>query len=284
MIKDLGINRGLWLANGLLALVASVVGVVSFDIYKGVAGSEVLPGIVSQDVLTVVAAVLLLFLGVRSQKGAAKEQVVILGLLGYLFYAYGIYAIEQVYNSLYFIYLALFGLSFYSMIYGVASIRPEVARRVALPDRMRKVAAGFSFFIAILFSLLWIITLVPLLQRGDRVEHFFSIYILDLSFIMPAFAILAVMVLRKAGLGLLLTPAMYVLGATLLFPVGLGELLKPAFDVAVEPGGVVLYFGVSALFLAMAVVYLRKLTFAERAPAGKGRPAASAELTRRKAV
>ena len=267
MIDNIFTNRTLWFLNGLLSLVAAVIGVVNFEIYDGVVGAEILPGVVSQDVLTIVAAVLLLFLSLRSSEAAAKRQIVVLGLLGYLFYAYGIYAIEQIYNSLYFLYLALFGLSFYSLIYGAASLRSEIVRQVSLPDLVRKLAVGFSLFIAIFFSLIWILALVPLLQSGERIENLYSIYILDLSFIMPAFAILAVMMARKKGLGLVLTPAMYVLGATLLFPVGLGELFKPAFDMAIEPGGLVLYFGVSALFLLMIVVYLRKLSFPERSPA-----------------
>jgi hypothetical protein len=267
MVDNLRTNKILWFLNGLLALLAAVVGVANLDIYDGVVGSEILPGVLSQDILTILAALLLLFLTFRSRDGAAREQIVILGILGYIFYAYGIYAIEQVYNSLYFLYLALLGLSFYTLIYSVASIHRQLLLQVAVSDRVRRLGVGYSLFIAIFFSLIWVMQLVPLLQTGDRIDNLHSIFILDLSFIMPAFAILAIMAARKQGLGLLLTPALYVLGATLLFPVGLGELFRPYFDGAVNTADAALFLGISALFLIMAIVYLRALTFPGRASA-----------------
>jgi hypothetical protein len=76
---------------------------------------------------------------------------------------------------------------------------------------------------------------------------------------MPAFFILAGMTAKKRRLGLVLTPALYVLGFTLLFPVGLGEFIKPFYDLPIDPFGVVLYLGIAALFLVLAVIYLRDL-------------------------
>jgi hypothetical protein len=259
MIQNLGRNRILWLFNATLSLIAAFSGVLRPSIYSAVVSAEILPGVISQDLLTVLAAVILLFFTLRGDQENSKKQIAILGLLGYLFYAYGIYAIEQVYNVLYFLYLAIFGLSFYSLIYAVASIRREILEEVQVRGPIRKTSVGFSLFIAILFSVLWIAMLVPLIQTGQRIEYTYSIYILDLSFIMPAFAILAVMTARNRGLGLLLTPALYILGATLLFPVGLGEIIKPFFNLPIDLSGVPLYFGISVLFFVLVVIYLRNL-------------------------
>ena len=169
-------------------------------------------------------------------------------------------------NVLYFLYLAIFGLSFYSLIYAVASLRPEILQEVEVHGPIRTMSVGFSLFIAILFSLLWIVMLVPLIQAGQKIEYTYSIYILDLSFVMPAFAILAVMTAKNRGLGLVLTPALYVLGTTLLFPVGLGEIIKPFFNLPIDPSGAVLYFGISILFFVIAVIYLRNLKIPANAP------------------
>jgi hypothetical protein len=105
----------------------------------------------------------------------------------------------------------------------------------------------------------WFTMLVPLIQFGQRIEYQYSIYILDLSFIMPTFAILAFMAAKNRGLGLILTPALYILGATLLFPVGLGEIIKPFFNLPVNLSEVPLYFGISILFFMLAAIYLRNL-------------------------
>ena len=59
--------------------------------------------------------------------------------------------------------------------------------------------------------------------------------------------------------------ALYVLGSTLLFPVGLGEFIKPLFNLPIDPSGVVLYFGISILFLVLTVIYLRNLKIPAKA-------------------
>ena len=103
-----------------------------------------------------------------------RELIVVFGLLAFFFYAYGIYAIEQVYNWLYFVYLALFGISFYSLVYSITSLRLDVADAVSLPPIIRRSAVGFSLFVAILFSLIWIRGLVELVEAKQRVEFAFQ--------------------------------------------------------------------------------------------------------------
>ena len=121
----------------------------------------------------------------------------ILGILGYLFYAYGIYVIERVYNVLYYFYLAIFGLSFWSIVYGIASIRQEILQKVELSRLIRNISAGFSLFVALVFNALWIIQLLPLIKTGEKIEFLYSINILDLCFIMSTFMISVSWLSRK---------------------------------------------------------------------------------------
>jgi hypothetical protein len=266
MLRSLHTHKILWLVAALLSLVVAVAGVVEPDIYARVANSEIMPGIVSQDWATIVASLLLLVLALRTGDESAKSQIVILGILGYLFYAYGVYAIERIYTVLYLVYLAIFGLSLYAIAYGVASILPGARQGTTLGRTMRWLSVGFSLFIALMFNALWISNLLSLIQSGEKPEYLYSVYILDLTFIMPAFVITALLSARNEGLGLLLTPAMYVLGFGLLLPVGLGELLKPMYGSAPDPGGLSLYLGLSILFLILAVFHLRSLRTGQ--PAG----------------
>ena len=259
MLHNLRTHKILWSVAALLSLVAAVAGVVEPGIYARVASEEIMPGIFSQDWATIVAGLLLLVLALRTGEESAKSQIVILGILGYLFYAYGVYAIERIYTVLYLVYLAIFGLSLYAIAYGVATMRPVVRKGATLGQTMRWLSVGFSLFIALMFSSLWIGALLPLIQSGEKPEYLYSVYILDLAFIMPAFAITALLSARNQGLGLLLTPAMYVLGFGLLLPVGLGELLKPMYGSRPDLGGLSLYLGLSILFLILAVLHLRSL-------------------------
>jgi hypothetical protein len=259
VLRNLRTNRVLWVLLALLALVAALFGVLHPRVYDQVVGTEVMAGVISQDVVTIAAALIMLALALWVREDGMKEQIVILGLAAYLWYGYGIYVIEQIYTVLYLLYMAVLGLSFYTMAYGVASIRTQVLQQVVLSRFVRLGSVGFSLLSPLVFYPLWISALLPLMQTGRKLEFLYSIYILDLCFIMPAFVIVAVHAARARPLGLLLTPAMYILAMTLLFPVGIGELLKPRYGLPVDTGGLVLYLGLSAMFLILAVVYLLNL-------------------------
>lgn len=229
------------------------------SIYEEVIFLEYRPGAISQDMVTVVAAGVILLLSFRIRERDSRRQIVVLALLAYLFYGYGVYSIDRTYNFLYFNYLALFGLSFYSITYGISSIDDSARREARLSRRLRITSVVFSLLIVIFFSSLWVSRLISLIQQAQKPEFAYSVFILDLSFIMPAFVILAVMVARNQGLGLLLTPGIYLLGFIVLLPVGLGEFLKPRYGLQVEPGGVLLYLGTSLPFLILSVIYFKKL-------------------------
>ena len=259
MVQNLGANKILWLLTALLSLAAALVGVFNPDIYSKMVSSDIMPGVFGQDLMTIVASAIILFLAFRSKKEDSKKQIVILGILGYLFYAYGIYVIERVYNMLYYLYLAIFGLSFWSMVYGVVTIRPDVLQKAEVSGPIRNVSAGFSLFVALVFNVLWIIQILPLIQAGEKIEFLYSIYILDLCFIMPAFVIIGIMAFKQLGLGLLLIPAMFILGFTLIFSLAVSELVKPLYDLTIAIGELAPSLVLSLLFLALAVLQLRKL-------------------------
>ena len=117
----------------------------------------------------------------------------------------------------------------------------------------------FRSLIATLFSLLWISALLPLMATKTQIQNLFSIYLLDLVFVMPSFVITAVMTFRKNPLGYVLTPAMFILGIFVIFPLGLGELAKPMFGLVIDYQGMIMSFLLSAMFLIGAIWQLAKL-------------------------
>jgi hypothetical protein len=135
-------------------LAAALVGVFKPSIYEKVVSNDILPAVFGQDLMTIVASIIILLLAIRIRREDSKKQIVILGILGYLFYAYGIYVIERLYSVLYYLYMAIFGLSFWSMAYGVAKIHPEILQKVQVPGLMRNVSVGFSLLVALVFSVL----------------------------------------------------------------------------------------------------------------------------------
>lgn len=116
MIQNVGKNRILWLSVALLSLIAAMMGVANPGLYSQVVSTEMMPGVLSQDLMTIAASIVVFFLTVRIKEEDSNKQMVILGIIIYLFYGYGIFVIERIYNVLYFVYMAISGLSFYSAI------------------------------------------------------------------------------------------------------------------------------------------------------------------------
>lgn len=251
--------RILWGLAAAMALIAALAGVLTPGIYGRVVSNEVMPGVLSQDAMTTAAAVAALVLALRTGPDDARGQAVVLGIMGFLYYAYGVYSIERIYTPLYLLYLAILGLSFFGLIYGVVTVAPLASRGIAMPRLVRAVSVAFLLLVPAMFYPLWIARLLPLMRTGAEPEFFYSVYILDLSFIMPAFLIVAARVVRRDGLGLLLTPALFIVGFTLLAPLPIGELLKPRYGVAPDWFSFWLFLSLATVFLILAVVDLLAL-------------------------
>jgi hypothetical protein len=239
--------------------VAAIVGILNPSVYDRVVSTDLIPMIFGQDLLSFAAAIAIILIALRTGENDSRKQLVIIGILGYFFYAYGIYTIERIYNMFYYLYLSIFGLSFWSIIHSIRSIRTDRLSRVILSDRIRKASAGFSLLVAIIFGVLWIVHLLPLLQNAEKIEFMYSIYILDLCFIMPVFAILGIEAIKKQWSGLILLPAMFVLGFTLIFSLAVSELVKPLYALPVSIIAFLPALILSLLFLLFAILHLRKM-------------------------
>jgi multisubunit Na+/H+ antiporter MnhF subunit len=163
MIKNLTFNRILFLITGLLSLIASVWGVLDPGMYEPVVGARQLPGVFTQDLVVILAGLMMIVLSLLVKEDSYRSVIVIYGILGFLFYAYGIYAIEQVYTMLYPLYLGILGLSFYVLIYSLASLNFGTIEALKLPTAIRYGASGYGVFIAIMFNIISLLGLTSVL-------------------------------------------------------------------------------------------------------------------------
>jgi hypothetical protein len=223
-----------------------------------------LPGTIAQDAITILASLVLVFLSLTIADKKIKQQIVALSLLAYLFYGYGIYVIEQLYNSLYLLYMAICALAFWSIVYGVVYINKNAVQQMNMPKPVRFLSIGCLFGIPVLFYVLWIGQLLPLMRTGDKIEFTYSIFILDMVFVLPAFMVTAVLLIKKNAFGLLFAPILFIKAFTLLFSVGVGGLFQLFYLQAVAVGEIVFYMLLSIIFLALAVLNLWKLRFQEQ--------------------
>lgn len=262
MIRNLRMNKTLWLTTALLSFATALAGVIHPDLYVKVVSKEIMPAVMGQDLMTVATSLLMLIIGITIKEKDYRKQVLILGILGYLFYAYGIYVIERLYTVLYYPYLAIWGLSFWSLIYGLAKFDGTTVRRLTMPDWLRNVSAGFSLLVALIFTVLWVLALLPLIEAGEKIEFFYSVYILDLCFIMPVFAIAAIMAFKKICFSLVVLPAMYILGFALMLSLVVSEAIKSLYGVDLSTGDMLQSLVLSLVFLILAVSNL--LTLAKK--------------------
>jgi hypothetical protein len=256
MIPNIKTAKMLWIITELLALIAAIGGILIKGIYDNLFQADYLPGALAQDIITILLSVFLLILIFNTKENDIKKQIIIIGVIGSQCYLYGILTIERVYNVFYLIYLAIFALSFWTMIYSLAGYRSQKFQNLRLNNKMLNTTAISSIVIAVLFIFLWITALLPLMQEHKRIEYLYSIYILDLGFVMPAFIITAIMSLRRIPLGILMAPAIMIIGFFVIFPLGLNELAKPAFGMPVNYGSMVISFIFSIYMLTIAILQL----------------------------
>jgi len=261
MMSELKRNKILWLFIALMALAASLVGVAHQGIYFNFSIAAALPAILSQDLIAVLASVAMLYLIFRIKEGDFVRQLLLLGIIGYLFYVYGLYVIGKIYNTLYFLYMAIFSLSFFSLVYWIANIRNKAHDKIKIPRILRKVSAAFLFLIPVILYPMWILAMWPFMLEMRVPSIGSNFYILDMCFVLPVCVMMAVMLLRKNAFAILVTPVLLIKGFTLCLSVALGEFLKPFYNLTWN----MLYAFLFALFtlacLMLTVLYFKKVRY-----------------------
>jgi len=74
MIRNLKANKILWISIASLSLVAACIGVFNQDVYEKVISYDLLPGTVAQDVITIIASVVLLSLSLKANDTDKKNR------------------------------------------------------------------------------------------------------------------------------------------------------------------------------------------------------------------
>lgn len=259
MIRNLKLNKKLWLITAFLSFFVSLVGLINQNIYHKIVSEEILPGVISQDLITFIISILLIFIALKVTKKEIKIQIIALSFVAYIFYAYSIYSIEQLYNSFYLFYLFLASLSFWSIVIALANYDSSYIKELNLNNHLRYITIIFLILIPILFYFLWTSQLLPLMKTGEKQEFTFSIYILDLVFILPAMLITAVMLIKKKLSAYLIAPTLFFKAFTLLFSVALGSFLRPLYNVNFSAEEAFFYLILSLSFLILSMLSFQQL-------------------------
>lgn len=239
-----------------LALALSASGLARPELYRPMTPPHLMPGALSQDAISLAAALgLLALFRPLSRGGGARVWLVWLGLLGYLAYAYGLYAFETLVNPLYLGYVAVFGLALWAMF--VFFARADRGRiRPVRPPRRR--TAALFVGLSLLFALLWLTILFPAMWARVPPDGA-TIFVFDLALVLPALCVAAALLWRGAPWGDLLALPLLLKAATLGLSVLLGTLIAPAWGLPLAAGEVATYAALTVLPAALVWPWWRAL-------------------------
>ncbi|MGB7962427.1 MAG: hypothetical protein WCF12_05625 [Propionicimonas sp.] len=159
-----------------------------------------------QDVGNLLAVVALLAGGFSMSRGSTRGLLIWASSLLYLIYAFAIYAVALHFGGLFLPYLAVLGLSSFSLAFGIRGRRHDVR----LAGRSRTAACWVLIVIGTAFGLLWLGSIIPSLIVGQEPAELATaglvanpVHVLDLALVLPAMIITGVEARRGRPEGLL---------------------------------------------------------------------------------
>ncbi|QDX39357.1 hypothetical protein [Salarchaeum sp. JOR-1] len=204
----------------VLSVIATGIGLFVPEFYRD--AEVLLPQLYGQDLLTLLVAVPTLSVALYyAHSGSLRGYVVWLGITGYLLYTYASYAFLTAFNELYLVYVALFGLTLFTLIGGIVRLDPTVLKE-AFNDHPVRGYVAFQLLVAGLLALLWLGEVGPASLAGTRPPSIAEttlpvpvIQSLDLGVVVPSFALSAAFLWKQRAWGYVFTGVLLVKGITL---------------------------------------------------------------------
>ena len=234
---------------------------------------EFLTALYVQDLTILLVGVPVLAIGLWfAARGSLRGYVVWLGAIAYMTYMWASITFSVAWNEFFLGYVALFGLSLFTLISGFASINEEDVYREVHGRISPGVYSGFIWLIAIGLTLLWLGDYVPPMLEGasptlveELGESSGASAAIDLAVVVPALAIAGYWLWQRRPWG-------YVVGGVVLL---LGALLTPSITgmtvVLILEGEItvsvwVIVFTMLPLVIAAALAINYLLAFGGRRP------------------
>ncbi len=247
----------------VLSMLVALEGLVNNAIYQeaistGVFLEKFIAGTFAQDLISVIGGVILLILSVITiKKPNHKIFIVILGLVGYFLYGYGLFVVSGLYSSRYVFYMVIFVLSMYSLILGLNSYNSSVVNEYILPRGLRMTIGIFLIVIVVMFVPKWLSDLIPH-SINHTLPDFYGVFIMDLCMVMPAFTVIALQLIRKKAFGNILAGVALMKILTLCLSLVIGESLAFKSGMEVDFSMLTIYSLLTVFSLILGWQYLRK--------------------------
>ncbi len=250
-------KTSMWLSVlvACLVLIASSAGLFLKSIYARETMSWAVQA-VGQDIANLVA-VLTLFIAVYFvNKGSGQAFLVWIGVLLALLYAYITYAFAVHFNSLFLVYVAILGLSFYTLLGSMIRLRLDSLHPYFAANTKARPVSVFLLLLALLFYFLWLSEDLPALLTGKIPQSLTEnglltnpVHVLDVGLLLPAMIITSMLLWRRKLLG-------YLMAIPLLVFIILTGIAILAINFALSRKGMSASFGVELFITVIILVSL----------------------------
>jgi hypothetical protein len=152
-------------------------------------------------------------------RGSLRGRLLLTGTLAFFLYTYMSMSMLTAYNSLFLVYVALFGLSLYAFILSMLSFDLADLPRHFSPQLPRGWIAGVLFAMGAFLFLAWMGRIIPPLMENatPTLENTTTMVIqaMDLVLIMPLAILSGILLLRRTAWGYLLASVTVLKGLTM---------------------------------------------------------------------
>jgi hypothetical protein len=214
-------RTAIWLWLSIVAALISIAGNIIALSVKSIYLSLTpvfYPQAIAQDIASLLfVSPAWLILAILALRGSLRAYLLWLGVLTFTVYNYVIYTFSVPFGPLFLLWVAVLGLSLYSLIGGVAAADHKIIEASYNNQRAVTFVASFLIVVAILFGLLWLSEDIPALLSGNTPQSVIAmavptnpVHVLDLGFFLPAVIVTAGMLMKRKPFAYALAPAFIV--------------------------------------------------------------------------
>ncbi|HER10205.1 MAG TPA: hypothetical protein ENO20_14970 [Bacteroides sp.] len=215
------------------------------------------------DLFLVVPLLLLSFL--LFSKGSRVATLIYGGTLLYILYSFVIYCFGVHFNRLFLVYCATLGLSLYAFILFMTQIRKQRLEGWFAGAPVKWVA-GYLFFVAVVFYILWLSSLVPAIIQ-DTVPRDVAgygllvnpVHVIDMAFALPGLILGSVLLWKGKATGYLI--ASIALVFMILLTIALAGMVIMLFvrDISEDYTVAMVFAALTLTSIVFSVLFFRKI-------------------------
>ena len=260
-------KTALWLSVlvAFLVLIASSAGLFLKSLYARETMSWTVQAY-GQDIANIVAAAALFIAVYFVSKGSVKAFLVWIGVLIALIYPYIIYAFAIHFNSLFLVYVAIVGLSFYTLVGSLMHLHLDNLQPSFAATTKARPVSVFLLLVAVLFALLWLSEDIPALLTGKIPQTVTEsglltnpVHVLDLGLYLPAMIITAILLWRRKLLGYILAIPLLVFNILTGIGIVAAQFAASSKGLAASLGVELFIAAIVVVSLILSVLFLREV-------------------------